>query len=117
MRMIEAGDESERHQLILKLLTRLRCAECGKPYEPEDFVLVNRWQNVWVLGVECCHCGGSGYVVIAMQFDEEPKPEIGPLPEEVDRTKVGSPLTADDVLDMHLFLEEFDGDFENIWAE
>ena len=38
-------------------------------------------------------------------------------PEEVEIADLWSPVGVDDVLDMHILLEEFDGDLETVMAE
>ena len=40
-------DEEEKRRLVVQLVNRLRCVECGRLYDPEDFVLVHRWQDMW----------------------------------------------------------------------
>jgi DNA-directed RNA polymerase subunit RPC12/RpoP len=114
MKAMVPSDEEEKRQFILQLVARLRCTECGQPYNPHDFVLMNRSQDVWVLGIECKHCGGSGHVVVALQPDSDPEPVSDLTPEELEVATTWSSITVDDVLDMHMLLEEFDGDLELI---
>jgi hypothetical protein len=42
--------EGDKRRLVLKLVAQLRCVECGRTYEPGDFTLIHRWQDLWVLG-------------------------------------------------------------------
>jgi hypothetical protein len=91
--------------------------ECGKQFNLHDFVLVNRWQDVWVLGIECRHCGSSGHVVVFLRLDAKPGLLMDLTPEEMEVADQWLPITADDVLDIHQFLQEFDGDFETLFAQ
>jgi len=103
-------DENDKRRLILKLVTRLRCVGCGQPYAPQDFVLIERRQDVWVLGVHCRHCGSSGHVIVVMRSDAESEPVTDLTAEESRVVDQWPPITADDVLDVHELLQEFDGD-------
>jgi hypothetical protein len=109
-------DEEDKRRLILKLVKKLRCAECGRFYNPDGFVLVRRWQDVWVLSTRCQFCDDSCHVVVLMRLDAEPEPAIDLTREELAAANDWPPITADDVLDVHVFLEEFDGDFEALFT-
>ena len=109
-------DENDRRRLVLQLVTRLRCVECGKPYNPHDFALVDRREDVWVLGIQCRHCGSSGHIVVLMRLDTELDPVVDLTSEELEGADQWLPITADDVLDVHTFLQEFNGDFEVLFA-
>ena len=109
-------DENDKRRLVLKLIARLRCVECGELYNPHDFSLVHRSEDVWVLGAECRHCGSSSHVVIAMHLDADREPVIDLTPDEMSKVDRLPPITVDDVLDIHELLQEFDGDFETFLA-
>jgi hypothetical protein len=109
-------DENSKRRLVLRLLTRLRCSECGRLYDAEDFVLVHRWQDVWILSTRCRHCNDSCHVVVFMHLQAEAEP-IGDLtPDELGTVDEWPAITADDVLDVHALLQEFNGDFDKLFA-
>jgi hypothetical protein len=49
-----------------------------------------------------------------MQYEDDPELASELTPAELRVVAQQPPITADDVLDMHGFLEEFDGDFEGL---
>jgi hypothetical protein len=51
-----------------------------------------------------------------MRLGIEPEPIIDLTPEEVEAAVDWAPITADDLLDVHAFLQEFDGDFEMLFT-
>jgi hypothetical protein len=108
-------DESDKRRLVLSLITRLRCPECGRLYVTEDFALMHRWQEVWVLSTRCRHCDELCHVVVYMHVDPEPESTLDLTPEELDAADGWPPITTDDVLDVHAILTEFDGDFETLF--
>lgn len=109
-------DDNDKRRLVSQLVRQLRCMACNRLYDPEDFTLVHRWQEVWVLSTRCRHCDELCHVVIFMQLGTEPEPVMDLTPGEAQIAADRPPITADDVLDMHLLLHEFDGDFEELLA-
>jgi len=108
--------EDEKRRLILRLVARLRCAECGQQYAAQDFSLVHRHRDVWVLATRCRHCGEACHVVVFMRLDAEPEPVVDLTAEEMKIAGQWPPITADDVLDVHELLQEFDGDLAELFA-
>ena len=115
MKANEPLDENEKRRLVLKLVTQLRCAECGQPYDPHDFALVQRRQDMWVLSTRCRRCEQPCHVIVFMRSDSEQELVTDLTPEERKAVDEWPPITADDVLDMHTLLCEFDGDIDSLF--
>lgn len=109
-------DDNDKRQMLLRLIHNLRCVECGRLYDAEDFVLVHRRQDTWVLSTRCRHCNELCQVVVFLQPESEPQPVTDLTPEEIQPTTERPSISSDDVLDMHTFLQKFDGDFEILFA-
>ena len=107
-------DENDKRQLVLKLISRLRCMECGQLYKREDLTLVHRWEEIWLLNATCPGCSHSSHIVIFMQLDAQRELTTDLTPEELRHAGDWPPITADDILDVHALLEEFGGDFEEL---
>jgi hypothetical protein len=108
-------DENDRRRLVLRLITRLSCPQCGRLYDADDFALVHRWQDIWVLSTRCRHCDEKCHVVVYMHLEAEPEPVGDLTPEELEAADEWPPISADDVLDVHTALQGFDGDFEELF--
>jgi hypothetical protein len=50
-----------------------------------------------------------------MRPEAEPEPVTDLMPEELKVAEQWSPITTDDVLDIHALLSEFEGDFEELF--
>jgi hypothetical protein len=109
-------DEDEKRRLVLKLVTQLRCMECGNPYDVHDFALVDRQPDVWVLDIRCRHCDSSSHVVILMHLAAQSGPAVHLTPEEIQMAEESPPISRDDVLDVHELLQEFDGDLDDLFC-
>jgi hypothetical protein len=115
---MKAGDplgENEKRRLVLKLVAQLSCAECGRRFNPHDFSLVHRWKDLWVLGTRCRHCDVASHVIVFMRLDAEVEPVTDLTADELEAAEEWSPISADDVLDVHALLSEFDGDLGELF--
>ena len=112
--------EGDKRRMVLKLVGQLRCVECQRRYDPHDFTLVHSLQDMWVLSTRCRHCNQPCHVVIFMRLDADTGPEMELVtdltPEELEEADRWQPITFDDVLDIHLLLEESGGDLEILLA-
>jgi hypothetical protein len=107
--------EGDKRRLVRKLVAQLRCVECGRLYDRQDFALIHNSQDVWVLGTRCRYCDEPVQVVIFMRLDAEPEPLTDLMPEEMRIADQWPAITSDDVLDIHMLLHELDGDFDALF--
>lgn len=110
-------DDSEKHRLLLRLLAQLRCARCGAHYDPQDFVQMHRWQDVWMLAIECRQCTQHSHVIVSLAEEARPEPVIDLTEDEIAATAAWRPITTDDVLDIHLLLQGFEGDLGTVLSD
>jgi hypothetical protein len=109
-------DENEKRRLVLRLVTHLRCVECGRLYDPEDFALVQRRKDVWVLSTRCRSCDEPCQVIVFLRPVAEGEPPTDLTPDEAQNLAGQPPISSDDVLDMHDLLQRFDGDIEMLFT-
>ena len=125
-------DFDQIKHIVLQQLSR--CVVCHREYEVSDITSVQRKPGVWTLMVECDQCHSRNYIaaVTAEGSAEDAMLEVRSLTqramrgddrstdEESDAITSEAPLTGDrvtagDVVDMHAFLDEFDGDFSALF--
>lgn len=118
--------------IVLQQLSR--CVVCHREYEVSDITSVQRKPGVWTLMVECEQCHSRNYIaaVTAEGSAEDAMLEVRSLTQRAmrgdDRSTdeesdaitseappTGDRVTAGDVVDMHAFLDEFDGDFSALF--
>jgi len=108
-------DDGLAKRLFIKhLITNIKCAVCQGRYEPEDIHIIDHRDELWVMAVTCgqCHTRGLIFALIKETRESESTNEL--TPEELDRLGEMSQIDADDVLDMHEFLRDFEGDFISV---
>lgn len=125
-------DFDQIKHMVLQQLNR--CVVCHREYEVTDISSVQRKPGVWTLMVECEQCHSRNYIAAVTQDGnpEEAMFEVRSLTEramqdasfrnvdnadgsETEVPEAGEPVSAVDVLEMHDFLQDFDGDFERLF--
>jgi len=104
-------------KLIKKLMASIKCGVCGQHYEVDNIEVLGHEENLWFLRVWCVACR-TQYLAAAVIKEGRAPEVITDLTEtELDKFRnMGGP-TADEVLDMHNFLKDFDGDFSHLFNQ
>lgn len=100
--------------LIKRVMASMKCGVCGQRYEPDNINVLGQQEDLWFLRVFCSACQ-TQYLVAAVIREGKMPEVITDLTEaESDKFRNADKLTADEVLDMHNFLKDFDGDFSRL---
>lgn len=122
--------EGQVKQVILDRLPR--CAVCHSPYEEDDINVVSTKNDVWMMVVECDVCHARNFVAAVMKDGDPDQAKVALQkmsdaatsgddivasdPELMREAEAnGPPVSATDVVDMHEFLGQFDGDFARLF--
>lgn len=121
-------DTSEKQIKRIVLDRMERCSVCHRGFETEDVHILSRKSDMWMLMVSCGECHARNFVaaVLGDGDAEEAQLALRRLGEEHVRSGVefegaeddepeGDPVSVDDVLEMHAFLDAFDGDFQALF--
>lgn len=111
------------------------CVVCHRPHDISDIEVLKRGDDFWTMLVECPDCHARNFVAamvnetsssdsikhltedaVAMATDFFRELQDDPTAEQVSVT-TGERVTASDVVDVHQFLEEFDGDFQSLFRK
>lgn len=125
-----------QERIIRRLFTEQRCHHCGLPYEPERMLVLARRSEIWMVMISCRDCEQKDTYVVKFPPQMQGRkrvtsyrlsnpPASTPLPAEPQHAlpevpetpRPSYPVNANDVLDMHLFLKSFNGDFQRLFAE
>lgn len=116
--MSREPDHTEVRRIVLSVLDE--CSQCHYPHTLDDFRVVGRQDGLWVLRVRCTACRAEVYVAAVVGdagIDVAEADGIAWLDDDdVPEEHEPEPVTVDDVLDMHEFLETFNGDFHALFA-
>lgn len=104
-----------------------RCSVCHHDYDTDDISVVSRKSDMWMMLVECTDCHARNYVAAVLKDGnpDEARLALRQLHDKATGTvepvaiaelaeahaQPGPDVDAHDVLDMHEFLADFDGNF------
>ena len=108
-----------------------RCGVCHKGFGPDDIHVISRKPDLWTMLVECDECHARNFVAAVLNDGdpEEAQLALRRLSESAlkdveavhepaiisEGPPGGEPVTAGDVVDMHQFLHDFEGDFRSLF--
>ena len=122
-------DTSEKQIKRIVLDRMERCSVCHRGFEPDDVHVLSRKSDMWMLMVSCGECQARNFVaaVIGDGDAEEAQLALRRLGEEHVRSRTGiepedegvpgEPVSVDDVIEIHQFLQGFDGDFKTLFRD
>jgi len=97
-------------------MASIKCGVCKHHYDVDNINVLSHHQDLWFLSAICPACH-TRYLVAAIVKEGGVPEVITDLTEaELVRFKKAGKLTADDVLDMHNFLNNFGGDFSQLFS-
>lgn len=118
-------DTSERQIKRIVLNRMERCGTCHHNFDPEEIHVLSRRPDMWMMVVECSECHSRNFVAAVLNDGDPGEAQIAlrrltgedaPI-EAPPAASSEPPVSTDDVLDMHLFLDDFDGDFSRLFKE
>ncbi len=104
-------------------LNSFTCPACGRRYRGSRIRLLAERDGLFFVDLDCSRCGSHTVAIVTVELDESEMSiidasDIG-SPDEHAAEHLGEPLpaaaalvTADDVLEMHEFLDAFKGDVD-----
>jgi transcription elongation factor Elf1 len=102
-------------------LRSFTCPACGEAYGGSTMRLLAEREGLYFLDMECARCASRTVAIVTVELDdaEGSIADLSTMPERVpqlDRTLPGAPaVDADDVLEMHDFLQRFHGNVTHLF--
>ena len=110
--------------LIQDFFTQMKCHFCEHAFEPEDIQLIRQEDSVFIVNVYCNRCNTqNGIAMVGLGSAEDdllddlgmgaspayPDPEL--TEEERERLSEYAPISPNDVLEAHDFIQSLDKDW------
>ena len=106
------------HPLYIKrLISTIECANCGEKYSLGDIHILGHRGDLWVSAVVCGQCDTQGLIFAMVQDEESITVIIETEAEETEGFEDLPEIHVNEVLDMHLFLRDYDGDFSSLFGD
>jgi len=107
--------DSDGHTFIRHLIANVKCAVCQHQYEPDDIHIIERHEELWVLGVMCSECQTQGLIfAIIREVSADVAQSLEPDEEDHSGLRVVPVIDKDEILDVHCLLRNFDGDMYDL---
>jgi hypothetical protein len=111
-------------ELVKQQMAGVKCSVCGSLYESERVEILGRQEELWFLTITCAGCGTQG-LVAAMVRDASPEEaaQARALSTTARQSEPNldppfpSTVSDADILELRRFLEDFDGDFQRMFAK
>lgn len=108
-------------ELLRSQARRYRCAACGKSMADCDINILAQQGNRALVRVTCTACNDENLLQIVFQGEGEaaappaqPRRRRPTIEIDEGRPEAAEPITSDELLDLHLFLQEHAGDFREL---
>jgi hypothetical protein len=129
---MDASDNQIRRIVVERMD---RCTVCHRRFVEDDVEVVSRKSDVWLMIVQCKDCHSRSFAAVvgdtsapidteslfgfrsdgSIEITFEADGEFFDVHQHDETPE--DPVTVDDLLEMHGFLESFDGDFKSLFAD
>jgi hypothetical protein len=103
-----------KEDVIRKLIASLKCGSCGESYREAGIDVIEHKEEVWFLKVRCPACHVRSLVAAIIREDNTPAPVTDLSAAEQQRFRDAAAIGEEDLLEMHSFLKDFDGDLTRL---
>lgn len=103
--------------LIRQIAKHVTCTTCGHHFALNDIEFVGRRENVWAMRVNCRECRTKALLFAVVNKGTARSIYSDLAPEDWDRFKDSPAISVDDVIQVHEYIQAYDGDFTDILEE
>lgn len=103
--------------LIKRMITSIKCGSCGQNYTEDHIEVIEHRDELWLMKVVCGSCHVRCLVAAIIREDAKPAVITDLTEAELDKFKSMDSIEEEDLLAMHTFLKDFDGNFPRLFRE
>ena len=108
-----AENQAGQDQLLKQLISTFRCHVCRTGFAREHVRVAARHEQLWIVSVRCAACRNQQVFWVALKDENGTTVLRDVSAAEEEEFAAREPVSSDDLLDMHEFLRDFDGDFSD----
>ncbi|EKD49643.1 MAG: hypothetical protein ACD_63C00083G0001 [uncultured bacterium] len=105
----------ELRQLLAQLKTEITCPNCKRHYEESEMMIAGAINDEAILHLTCSECRSQAIVTAVINRYRENRRHKGLKVRNFEKPMFKE-VTSSDVMDIHNFLENFEGDFKTIFS-
>jgi len=103
--------------LIKKVIASMECRACRQFYNADNIDVIGHEGELWFLRAFCSTCRVQHLIAVVIKEDRAPVVITDLTEAELDKFRNVGVLTADEMLDIHNFLKDFEGDFSQLFSQ
>ena len=104
-------------RFIKKLMSAIKCSICREHYEINNIKVLGHEDDIWFLNVFCPSCHNQALVAAVVKKDKSLETTTDLTKAESAKFARAGTISADDILDLHDFLQVFDGNFAKLFSQ
>lgn len=102
---------SELKEIINHLKKKFPCSTCKKKFLNQDLQVLSTFQNEGILHFNCHNCKNQMLIHVAIVSQNQEKSTFSI------ETKNAVQVSPNEILDIHNFLNNFNGDFKELFSQ
>lgn len=102
---------------LKEIVARLRCVVCQYRFRAKDAHIIGQRGKLWAMRVHCpmCHTQALLFALLTEHTTQTLYSDL--TPDEWERFQDRPPISIDDVITFHQFMQSYAGDFSEILDE
>lgn len=104
-------------RLIKKLIATVKCSICGKSYEIDNIEILGHQDETWFLNIFCPTCDKESFVTAIIKKEKAQDIMSDLVAKERIASIPDSAISSDDLVELHNFLKDFNGDFLKLFSQ
>ena len=101
--------------LIKQLISKVKCYKCGEQYDIDNVEILECKDDTWFLNVYCNSCQRQSFIIAIIKTNKELEINTDLTEGEYGKFANAGPVNTDYLLDLHSFLNDFSGDYSELF--
>lgn len=106
-----------REAFLKRVFSMIKCSVCDQRYEAANIKILGHEDELWFLSAFCSSCRTQCLIAAVVKEGDTAEVIIELTEAEYAKFAQSGAVGVDDVLDMHNFLKEFNGNFADLFSK
>ena len=114
--MADSSSPAEE-RLVKRVIARFRCSHCNRQHSTDNVSVMDRYDAVWIIGVDCDECHRPSMFVVSLRKDSSLDRVTDLTDGEENKFLSARSIDDRDVEGIRTFLQDFKGDFGSLFDD
>jgi hypothetical protein len=103
--------------IVRQIVARVRCAVCKHHFGASDVQMLGKRETAWAFQVRCRECRTEALMLVLVTSRGAQPIYTDLAPSEWKRFQASPPISDDDVIEVHRYIQAYTGDFSELLDE